>query len=709
MRTGSEKPVCAGTASALRRASAPKRPAAQTAQARDPRRRGFTLVEMLVVMAITVILLGLVFGPMVQGFNLTNRARVQVLAQDSARQVMEQLERDIADGAFIFDNSGQDMNFWVPDPTAAPGSGMMPAVPMGVPFARMDLVPPARVNDQNPAIDPSIPIDPTTNLPVEDARGDLALPVAPGRVIHRYWLGLRDNTTAGDGSFGTSGRPVKPYVNYYENRRNTNLRLVNHNTFVLYRAVFSPYTLRGSVDTRLVNLARHGSLDTALADPNFFYDNDEAQQPGDPSVTSAAMPGWKDLNGDGRVNYSENWKAVARAMVPPDRADMVSATRDINGNPIYDTVAGLPRMRVSPEVRFQPSYVGNDPGVPSSTSDTGSESPNVPPSAEVQAYGHWAIPFGAYVYRSPLTAPELEYFYWDGAAAHNVQYVTFDTIGGTITSAVDTGFNPRRPALLPGTMTPGRFLMFTVDERRGVMSFAFPHSITQGGANEPARILPSQANSEFNYVRSTGGNALNAYRMVSLLPYNASENPSGMMPADNPADPSPALARIPDARIVPGSETVVGPDMRPGPHYGQPIAYTRAPRYTDPKRLGPNEYLINYSSIANSNAGATDSDTRVQAMLRTIQRAGTIIFNSADDAAGTPNSLPESLDAQGNPVYIEVTYQIQNNRASDVVKASYLTRELMTAAVSVKLYDFSSGQPQSATITQKIRVRNLQR
>lgn len=671
-------------------------------------RQAFTLVEMLVVMAITVILLGLLFGPMVQGFNLTNRARVQVLAQDTARQVMEQIERDIADGVFVFDNSGQDINFWVPDPRVAPGSTPMAAVPMGVAFARMDLVPPARVNDQNPTLDPNVPIDPTTNLPVKEARGDLALPVAPGRVIHRYWIGLRDNTSMPDTQYGTSGRPRKPYVNIYESRRNRALSLDDHNPFILYRAVFSPYTLTGKVDTRLINLARYGTVEQALADPNFFYDNDEAQQPADPYITSAAMPGWKDLNGDGRVNYSENWKAIARAMVPTDRADMVTATRDRQGNPVYDTVNGLPRMRISPEVRFQPTYVGNDPGTPSSTTDTGSESPVVPPSSEVQSYGHWATPFSLYIYRSSLTDTVLQYFYWDGMPGRNVYFVTYDTTSGTIVSAEDTGFNPRTPWILPPTMTPGKFLMFTVDERRGVLNFAFPHTFTPLGANPPTRIRSEQANEEFNYVRGTAGNALNAYRTVSLLPYDPVENPTGAHPADNPHDPVPALARIPDARIVPGSEKVIGPDMRPGPHYGKPIAYTRAPRNTDPRRLGPNEYLINYDNIGNANLGITDPDPRVQAMLRGIQRAGTIIFNSADDAAGTPNSLPE-VDSDGNPTYIEVTYQIQNNRSSDVVKASYLTRELMTAAVSVKLYDFNSGQPQSATLTQKIRVRNLQR
>ena len=79
------------------------------------RKLGFTLIELLVVMAITIILLGLIFGPLYQGFNLTNRARVQVLSQDTARHAMEVLLRDTANGVFVFDNFSQPINLWVRD------------------------------------------------------------------------------------------------------------------------------------------------------------------------------------------------------------------------------------------------------------------------------------------------------------------------------------------------------------------------------------------------------------------------------------------------------------------------------------------------------------------------------------------------------------------------------------------------------------------
>ena len=98
------------------------------------RRAAFTLIELLVVMAITVILLGLIFGPLVQGFNLTNRARVQVETQDSARRIAELVQRDLSQAIFIFDNSQQSINVWVRQPD---GNGAGECDPQG-PLGRID-------------------------------------------------------------------------------------------------------------------------------------------------------------------------------------------------------------------------------------------------------------------------------------------------------------------------------------------------------------------------------------------------------------------------------------------------------------------------------------------------------------------------------------------------------------------------------------------
>ncbi len=66
------------------------------------RAAGFTLVEVLVVMAIMVILFGLLFAPMVSGLRLVQRGKRHVTMQDSARLALEQIKRELADAVYIF-------------------------------------------------------------------------------------------------------------------------------------------------------------------------------------------------------------------------------------------------------------------------------------------------------------------------------------------------------------------------------------------------------------------------------------------------------------------------------------------------------------------------------------------------------------------------------------------------------------------------------
>ncbi len=56
--------------------------------ATDGPSRGFTLIEILVVMAISVILMGLVMEPIVQSFQMTRQAEAMADAQDAARAGM---------------------------------------------------------------------------------------------------------------------------------------------------------------------------------------------------------------------------------------------------------------------------------------------------------------------------------------------------------------------------------------------------------------------------------------------------------------------------------------------------------------------------------------------------------------------------------------------------------------------------------------------
>src|SRR5690349_1190732 len=69
-------------------------------------RSGFTLVEMLVVMAITVILLGLLFGPIISSFNFVARAQTTTEAQEAARRVLQQVTREVKDAVQVSVSAG---------------------------------------------------------------------------------------------------------------------------------------------------------------------------------------------------------------------------------------------------------------------------------------------------------------------------------------------------------------------------------------------------------------------------------------------------------------------------------------------------------------------------------------------------------------------------------------------------------------------------
>jgi prepilin-type N-terminal cleavage/methylation domain-containing protein len=644
-------------------------------QDRRRAKRAFTLVELLVVMAISVILLGLIFGPLIQGFGLLRAARVQVQAFDTARVLMERVHRDLAEGAYVFDHGdsttnpgGSAINLWY---YTSSGATMM-----RLQYAMLDIVPPAHLADLQAYLPANT--DPTTGLPIN--RGPAAMPVVPGRVIVRYWLGLSDNTTTGGSSTAFSGKPVKPYQNWMEDRKR--IKQEDDNRVILYRAVVSPYLPTGEVDTRLFHKDPSGK--PVLYDPNFFYDDTEAAAPN--SSTAAKYPGAVATHSDGKIRYSDNWRTVARALVPRDKADMVRAEHNADGTVNYTTL--------EPLIRFQPTQVAADIAAAGSIGDPGNETPDAPPITFRGSHGYWNTPFSVSVYRSsvagtdPLSENPVSYYYWDGVATNDVRLRKAQFSNGTWSMISDTGTNyyPTDPTTLA---TSNAALAFTVDAAHGIVEFGVDAAAFLG-SDSPSTFVPSSVNSGMS----------NGYRMVQLQTY-----PTALR------SPLSATAGVANARIVAGSEVVKGPDMRPGPHYGKEITYMRVPRRNDPMSLGPNEYMINYADIATT---ATPAETLTATQLALLQK-GTIIFDSRPDSSGVKHSLPETyLDDSTTPATtkttsITVTYRLQNNLTNDVVKVDYQTREMMKFSLGVRLYDLGTGNPQQVNLAQSVQVLNLQR
>lgn len=181
--------------------------------------------------------------------------------------------------------------------------------------------------------------------------------------------------------------------------------------------------------------------------------------------------------------------------------------------------------------------------------------------------------------------------------------------------------------------------------------------------------------------------------------------------AESPLDPRAGFAR---ARIVPGSEVVIGPDQTAGANYGRPIRYTRVPT---PGNVGPNQYYINYVNQVEPNwsqlgfavdpnifeptyyddASANWQNRLVSQILQPRYRPGYLEFNSRP---GEP--LPAGT--------IFVSYRFQFTEPSDVVEIDYDSRQLINISLAVR--NFPQGtlpNQQGIAVKGQASVRNLLR
>ena len=497
------------------------------------RRAGFTLVELLVVISITIILLALIFGPIIGTFNLTRQANAMVTAQDTARNTLELISRELGQAMFIYDNSNSPTNFPVQQPDGS--TTTIPAL-----YGKVDFILPKLVMHCN---------DPThlASNPRDYDRGDEAWPPCPfdgstdvearpkeplelDNKIVRYFVGLADPDPHADPSVS----PQPGYRDWAEVGAPLN-------GFILYRAEFDPY------DTKFVKQDAKGN--PILDDPDFFNLNSGD----DPS----GVPYWK------------NWKAIARPVGPQTDIDLVTLRMDTTTNP--NTIAA-----VTPSVRFQLTQLTNDSFSPAYITDEGAEAPvSIPPIFRA-TYGAWGSSRGPFTpdmynvtvirYNDP-SGNDITWFRteWDGNgdlvvrewAAAGAGLVVFN-----ISAYEENGsFTP--------TAQPD--LAFLVDPVRGEVRFDFPAS----DVIDAETIAAMNENVRLNWQSKVAAPS-RAHRIPMFM----------NLVRGAPYQP----------RIVPGSEVVRGPDMTPGLAPGQirMVRYERVPfNLGDP---GRNQYKIDYGA-----------------------------------------------------------------------------------------------------------------
>lgn len=599
-------------------------------------RAGFTLVELLVVIAITAILLGLLLGPLVTGFNLTRKSQAVIQAQNSARLAMETVERELRSAAYIFDNFDRRLRIWARD-----GAGNM--VYSDEPFCIIDLAPPARGNPVAPSNDP------TTDVPT----GEINLPLAAGRVMVRYFIGLQDNRSAMNNGVWM---PVRGYVNGFES--NFVAAGQDDNLYLLYRAEFPIYREDGSLNTDLFVDADNDNIPDDFDDPNFFYG-----------------PNW------------QNWQRVAQPVVAAQRADMITLKVDPNGA----------ITEFNPLMQFRPIEVKGQTAAPISDNSLSDEmGDQAAPTQFRLPHGSWANKFDMAIYRSspdanPVANQTRELFYTSREPNGWMLYHWIQPAGapnGTAERVANLtefkrwflgGPTPTMPPNLWNQMdvsTTQEPAIFLVDEGNGMLQFDIPSWLfAPNGFVYDTDVINQRY---VDAIALDPDNAPNIRRFVSLI--DSDDNGT----IDNPRGNNRNPVAYYSAGVVPGSELVIGPDQSAGPHFGRPIRYTRV-AYNS-MSVGPNQYRVRYQDLITNAAAPEFNQPRF--------RRGYIEFTS-DPATPLPSGE------------IVVTFAFQLNRKSDTVVVDYVTRQALNVSMSIKVYDPGSGDAMYYALNTNIEQPNL--
>lgn len=633
-------------------------------------RSGFTLIEILVVISITILLMGLILAPIIQTFAMTQQTNTMVQAQDTARITLETVSREIGQAMYIRDNSNQPINFPCMQPNGT--QTVFQAL-----YGKIDIVLPKLVMHCNYPDAGTLPGHPT-DKPRDYDRGDEAWPPCP----YCAAAGLSGDVTDDD----VEARPRQPLVadtkivRYFIGLANNDPRAASKaeqypnpgfrdwqdsgapfNGFVLYRIEFDPSWRYQSAPTAeqeyridgdcLFQTGTDGKLN--IDDPNFFYSTDAAPN---------------------NKPYWENWKKVAKVVVPKMEMDLIK---------LQMNAAGTSIASITPSVRFQFAQKTNDPFAPASIADSNAEAPAAIPTVYRSTNGLWGTyadanwndnPYTVTVVRDSNTTFKLEWSYGSGSPDAMVWKYSRTGTGAAWTRTPEFDLTNYQAT---GAVGPAAYpeIMFNLDTSRGEARFDM-----QG---EQETILAATI-TDMNLAARTsiGGTETGTYREYRIHFFDSIDPQAGWKGGGAP----------PEYRIVPGSEIVIGPDMSPGIADGdaRPVRYERVPFSLG--QPGRNQYKIDY--------GTDDA---------TGHKVGWIFFSPASDEKIPVKMFDPVSGTTGEPAQITVTYRYQANLDGDVVTGSYSTMTLLNITMGIRYFDRGSGKVQPVELTNQVRVRNVMR
>ena len=611
--------------------------------------QGFTLMELLVVMAISVILMGLILAPVAQSFAITRRAQAMVDAQDAARMALLSISREMGQAMYVYDNSSHDVTV---DTTGFPGSPK-PQTPIMLPVSQPSsgnvqwfalpggkidfILPKVLMHCNNPAhtggprdfprekiVDGHMELYDWPECPYchsSDVEARPKLPMEQDVTVVRYFLGLKYNVLGRPQASNLPGNTgwVSPW--------GKNVVDGTANQVVLYRVEFNPY------DDTLFPTGM--SMDQRLSDPLFFYRQDTAS--------------------DGN-KIADNWMRIARVVGVGKYEDLITATT----NPDTGDITS-----VQPCITFHTASVENDTFEPTYSSDKMNDYPDAPPTVFESNYGYWTPDYRVDVFRGKFadnsTTPQGIDFYTSTQTGDSV-IMRYEPSGSKTTAQLEFNISlylQNGYITPPATGAPDLEMAFTTDANKGTVNFALQPARTNNAKSGPVcEYLASDINKDFKDAYAVDrGTAIRCHRLATF-------------------DSSKTGQYLKNARVVPGSEKIIGPDMTFGAHFGKPVRYERVSLALGD--TGANQYRIDYDN-------------------------GWIYF-SRDPSL----DLPET-DHDDNSCYVQVYYLVYFNWKDDVVRGDYLTKSLINIHMGMRMFDPDSGKPYPVDLSDSVKIRNALR
>lgn len=657
-------------------------------------------------MAITAILLTIIGIPLVQSLNITRATQAFAEAQDVAREINTRISRELSTAVSVLDNSHPAASVEIRLPLinqngAATGTFGW----IRLHNAKIDFIPPAKGDPSNFQYNPGRnKIDPTLRSSI----GQIIVPIAPGQTLVRYWIGLRYPLPAN----GPSGaRYVNSYTPVMAGAVNG-----DNNLFVLYRAEVEPYVFNNSLNRWVPNTALFpvdpNTGEIVINDPGFYE--------WDPSTP------YDNINA--HRQRLQNWAAVSRIMVQDSRTDLIIPVVDeATGNIAYEAYAANTRIpRVRSLVTFQPVRVSDEPATANEINRGGEEVIDAQQRVAAEFFqtkqAGWTSDALVRLFRvDPRTNPRPPYYIgrWSptapgspnlfneivyfNPAIHQDEYNDGDSIFN-ITQYMQTvaSGNPRIGPSIFNAANPVPLMLFTVEQKRGRIQARFPAvaafenlptAPTSAANAKLTGWLASPTRGTYNQGGDLGRRFLDLRDTLQFAPAVTGFNPLQPMVKgyDNTA-----------AKIMPGSEVVVGPDQRPGPNFGRAIRYTRV---AQGEPVGLNQYKINYTDIKEPTnylqfLGVPDpaGNADVRNYIQPRFKKGYIEFHSDP-------TLP--LPEPGN---IQITFDFQVNEPADAVVVDYDTNQQIRVEVTIRRFSGGTNPaPQTVTVTDVVAVRNFAR